>query len=105
MEMVGIEAGRVTLSDRRTRRSWSVDVAPFALATVPVTQAGYFEVTGQRPSATRGDRMPVDSVSWWDAVHFGNALSERDGLAPAYRFPAGGGVDWDTAAGGYRLPT
>src|SRR4051794_30773940 len=104
MEMVTIEAGQVMLSDRRTRRSWSVEVGAFALARVPVTQAVYLDVTGQRPSAARGDRLPVEGVSWWDAVQFGNALSEREGLAPAYRFPAGG-VDWDTAAGGYRLPT
>src|SRR3954463_15827799 len=105
MEMVSIEAGPVTLSDRRTRRSWSVEVAPFALARTPVTQAVYFDLTGQRPSAAGGDRMPVEGVSWWDAVHFGNALSERDGLAPAYRFAAGGGIAWETGAGGYRLPT
>jgi len=104
-DMVSIEAGRVTLSDRRTRRSWPVEVAPFVLAAVPVTQAAYHDVTGQRPSAARGDRCPVEGVSWWDAVRFGNALSEREGLAPAYRFPAGGGVEWDPAARGYRLPT
>ncbi|MEU5942839.1 formylglycine-generating enzyme family protein [Micromonospora sp. NPDC047548] len=104
--MIAVPAGRVTLSDRRTRRSWSVGLGPYRLAAVPVTQARYAQVTGESPSTARGERLPVEGVSWWDAVRFCNALSRQEGLAPAYRLHAGGeGVDWDTSAGGYRLPT
>ncbi|SFQ04766.1 Formylglycine-generating enzyme, required for sulfatase activity, contains SUMF1/FGE domain [Amycolatopsis arida] len=102
--MVAVPAGRVTLSDRRTRREWPVDVAAFVIGACPVTQARYALITGERPSAARGDRLPVESVSWWDAVRFCNALSRREGLAPAYRM-RGEDVEWDTTAGGYRLPT
>ncbi|MFF7469698.1 SUMF1/EgtB/PvdO family nonheme iron enzyme [Streptomyces sp. NPDC008092] len=105
-EMVAIPAGQVTLSDRRTQRSWPVELAPYRLSACPVTQALYAQVTGRRPSTAQGDRLPVESVSWWDAVRFCNALSERDGFAPAYRFPADGeGAEWDASADGYRLPT
>ena len=105
-EMIAIAAGRVTLSDRRTRHSWSVEVAPYQLAAAPVTQGQYAEVTGERPSTAQGDRLPVEGVSWWDAVRFCNALSERDGLAPVYEIDADGeSITWDTAADGYRLPT
>ncbi|MFI9404987.1 formylglycine-generating enzyme family protein [Nocardia sp. NPDC052316] len=100
--MVAIPAGTVTLSDRRTQRSWPVEVAPFQLAAVPVTQAEYEQVTGQRSSS--GDRRPVDSVSWWDALRYCNARSIQDGLTPAYRIDAEN-VDWDIDADGYRLPT
>lgn len=104
--MVEIPPGRVTLADRRTESTWAVDLAPYRLAAVPVTQALYAQVTGARPSASSGDRLPVESVSWWDAVRFCNRLSERDGLAPVYRFPGGGeGVESDPAADGYRLPS
>ncbi|MFC5745520.1 formylglycine-generating enzyme family protein [Actinomadura rugatobispora] len=106
IEMVAVPPGRVTLSDRRTRTSWQVELAPYRLAAVPVTQAGYARVTGRRPSAARGDLLPVESVSWLDAVRFCNDLSRREGLAPAYRL--GGGaedVEWDASSGGYRLPT
>ncbi len=47
--------------------------------------------------------MPVEGVSWLDAVQFCNALSQAEGLAPAYRFHTD--VEWDTSADGYRLPT
>ncbi|MFF7177311.1 SUMF1/EgtB/PvdO family nonheme iron enzyme [Streptomyces sp. NPDC008121] len=124
--MITVPAGRVTLSDRRTQRRWAVDVAPFHLARVPVTRALYAEVTGERPGEAEGDRLPVDSVSWWDAIRFCNTLSRREGLTPAYHFDAeaeagaraGTGraaaeagvesdapVAWDATADGYRLPT
>lgn len=104
--MVTVPAGRVTLSDRRTRRSWPVEVGAYELAAFPVTQELYAEITGLRPSAARGERLPVESVSWWDAVRFCNALSERDGCTPVYRFRDDGErVEWTASADGYRLPT
>jgi formylglycine-generating enzyme required for sulfatase activity len=105
-EMIAIPPGQVTLSDRRTRRSWSVGLAPYQLAAFPVTQARYAQVTGQSPSTAQGDRLPVEGVSWWEAVRFCNALSQREGLAPAYRLREDvEGIEWDAAADGYRLPT
>ncbi len=102
VRMVAIPAGEVTLSDRRTQRSWPVEVAGFELGVFPVTQEEYAAVTGEWPGAVRGGRLPVDSVSWWDAIRFCNGLSEREGLSPAYRVD-GETVAWE--ADGYRLPT
>jgi formylglycine-generating enzyme required for sulfatase activity len=73
-EMVAVPAGQVTLSDRRTRRSWHVDVASFEIAINLLTQGEYADITGERPGATRGDRLPIESVSWWDAIQFCNRL-------------------------------
>jgi len=96
----------VTLTDRRTQRQWSVGLRPYRLGAFPVTQAQYAGVTGERPNAVAGDRLPVEGVSWWDAVRFCNLLSECDGFVPAYRVHGDDdGVDWNTAADGYRLPT
>lgn len=102
--VVTVPAGRVELSDRRTRHRWYADVEPFQMASMPVTQGYYAEVTGLWPSAARGERLPVEDVSWWDAVTFCNALSERESLPPAYRVD-GELVEWDRSANGYRLPT
>jgi formylglycine-generating enzyme required for sulfatase activity len=103
-EMVVIPPGPVTLSDRRTQRVWSIELRPYELATVAVTQAQYFAVTGQRPSATSADRHPVVSVSWLDAARFCNALSVSEALAVAYDIHEDG-AEWDRAVNGYRLPT
>ncbi len=102
--MIAVSPGRVTLSDRRTQHSWSVDLAPYRLSEYPVTQAEYVQVAGTNPSTAHGDRLPVESVSWWDAVRFCNLLSDREGLARAYELAADE-IEWDASADGYRLPT
>lgn len=104
--MTTIQAGRVTLSDRRTQHTWSVELAPYQLATHPITQAQYAHVTGERPSTARGDRLPVEGVSWWDAARFCNTLSRQLRLTPAYLIDTDAeSVEWDRSADGYRLPT
>ncbi|GHD86976.1 formylglycine-generating enzyme family protein [Streptomyces naganishii] len=104
-EMIAVPAGQVTLSDRRTQRSWAVELDPYQLAAHPITQTLYAHVTGERPSTAHGDRLPVEGVSWWDAVRFCNALSQREGFTPAYRRVGGEDIERDMAADGYRLPT
>ncbi|MBO1415260.1 SUMF1/EgtB/PvdO family nonheme iron enzyme [Streptomyces sp. FH025] len=94
--MIAVPPGRVTLSDRRTQRSWSVEVAPYLLASCPVTRERY--------EGLAGDRRPAHSVSWLDAVHHCNSLSRGEGLKPAYAVD-GEEVAWDRDADGYRLPT
>jgi formylglycine-generating enzyme required for sulfatase activity len=84
--MTDIPPGQVMLPDRRTQRRWSVELAPYQLAAFPITQARYAQVTGQRPGATQGDHLPVEGVSWWDAVRFCNAE-----VYGTYRVLRGGG--------------
>lgn len=83
-----------------------VTVAPFYLARHEVTQKAYREVTGKNPSTFSGDDLPVESVTWLEAVEFCNALSLREGRTPAYTVSGGGAqVAWNRGANGYRLPT
>ena len=106
--MIAVPAGQVTLSDRRTQRSWAVNVASYELSVYPITQALYAQVTGRHPSTAQGSQLPVEGVSWWDAVRFCNALSRRDGFKPAYHFHSqddGEAIEWDPSADGYRLPS
>jgi sulfatase modifying factor 1 len=104
--MIAIPAGQVTLSDRRSQRSWQVGLQPYQLSACQVTQGWYGRVTGEYPGSARGDLLPVEGVSWWDAVRFCNALSLLEGLTPAYRLgPGPEAIEWDVLADGYRLPT
>ena len=48
--------------------------------------------------------LPIENVTWLQAIQFCNALSASEGLAPAY-VVAGTSVTWDRDAAGYRLPT
>jgi formylglycine-generating enzyme required for sulfatase activity len=69
-----------------------------------VTQKEWQEVMGNNPSYFKGDNLPVEQVSWSDAVEYCNKLSLKEGLTPAYR-GSGDSIVCDFNASGYRLPT
>jgi formylglycine-generating enzyme required for sulfatase activity len=48
--------------------------------------------------------LPVEKVSWDDAIEYCNKRSEKEGLTPVYT-RSGDSVTWNTKANGYRLPT
>jgi formylglycine-generating enzyme required for sulfatase activity len=118
-EMVAIEAGEFWMGspsdekgryDDETRHKVRL-TRGFALGATEVTQGLYRAVMGSNPSTEEykrvsllGDDKPVQAVSWLDAVKFCNALSEQEGLTPAYRI-SGESVTWSREAAGYRLPT
>ena len=72
----------------------------FLMSTYEITQKQYEEVMGTNPSNFKGENLPVETVSWDEAVEYCNKLSEIEGLDKCYR---GIVCDWD--ATGYRLPT
>ena len=67
---------------------------PFWLGKYEVTQRFWREVMGSNPSEIKGDNLPVERVTWHDAVAFCAKLTERE--RSAGRLPAGFA---------YRLPT
>ncbi|MEK6796099.1 MAG: SUMF1/EgtB/PvdO family nonheme iron enzyme [Spirochaetota bacterium] len=81
-----------------------VKISSFYIGKYEVTQMLYKAVMGTNPSSYQGDTIPVDLVSWFDAVDFCNKLSVRVGLKPAYR-GSGNNVVCDWTANGFRLPT
>lgn len=85
LDLVAVPGGQVTVSDRRTRRSWQADVGPVELGRSPVTWAEFAEVMGHRSAAVHSYGLPVAWVSWWDAVSYCTALSVQRGLEPVYR--------------------
>lgn len=82
----------------------TVTVSDFYMSAFEVTQAEYQAVTGSNPSAFSGEDLPVENVSWLDAIAYCNARSELEGLEPAYTIE-GQTVTWNRSANGYRLPT
>jgi formylglycine-generating enzyme required for sulfatase activity len=77
---------------------------PFLISVTEITQAQWYEIMGTRPAWFEGSDRPVEKVDWFDAVRFCNALSQAEGLTPAYRIGRGQ-VSWNRDADGYRLPT
>ena len=67
---------------------------PFYIQTTDVTQAQYAAVMGKNPSYFQGDDLPVENVSWDDAVLFCVELSKRQGRT--FRLPTE--AEWEYAA-------
>ncbi|MFZ2960956.1 MAG: SUMF1/EgtB/PvdO family nonheme iron enzyme [Candidatus Ozemobacteraceae bacterium] len=92
---------------------------PFYMGSFQVTQGQYEKVVGKNPSDFRGSDKPVESVSWYDAVEFCNALSLQQKLQPCYVIDKSGKsphhqnssddtkwlVTCDSENSGFRLPT
>ena len=101
-----------------------VTISDFYIGKYEVTQKEWTEVMGGNPSQIKGDDLPVEMVSWYDAVEYCNKRSTREGLTPYYiidknhkdpnnkpdpKFGALDDVQWTVTikpeANGYRLPT
>lgn len=99
-----------------------VNVLGFRMGTTEVTQELYEYVMEMNPSLHKGKKLPVQSVSWFDAIYFCNKLSVIAGLTPCYAVdgvtdiekweykpgsvdPIEGFVTCNFRADGYRLPT
>jgi formylglycine-generating enzyme required for sulfatase activity len=94
-------------------------VSSFYMGKYEVTQAEYESVMGTNPSNFKGSNLPVERVSWYDAVEYCNKLSQKEGLSPAYSIDKSRSdpnnkssddnvrwfVTWNQNANGYRLPT
>lgn len=81
-----------------------VNVNDFYLSKYAVTQAEYEGVTGKNNSNFKGGNLPVENITWYEAIEFCNALSKKSGLEPVYEVK-NQEVKWNRAANGYRLPT
>ena len=85
------ELGRYSDEGPQTRVTLSQG---FWMGKYEVTQGEYLAVMGSNPSYFQGGNLPVETVSWNDAVAYCAALTARE--RSAGRLPAGYG---------YRLPT
>ena len=99
---MGSPAEEAWRSDDETPHT--VTLSDFYISPYELTQQEYEAVMGEDPSHFDGENLPVESISWLDAVAYCNARSEQEGLTPAYTMD-GQSVTWDRIADGYRLPT
>jgi formylglycine-generating enzyme required for sulfatase activity len=97
IEMVRIQSGFFTNSE-------PVRVNSFYLGIYLVTQREFQDVMGINPSFFQGELLPVENITWIDAIEFCNRLSKREGLTTAY-IRDGDYIIWNRQANGYRLPT
>jgi len=131
------QMGSPTGGEANERPGRSVTVSSFYMSRFQVTQGEWYDVMGTRPSFFNGTNiwdgttvtptfqwrnLPVEMVSWYDAIVFSNRLSIARGLTPAYSIggstnpdnwgpvPTSSNATWNAVtivpgSTGYRLPT
>lgn len=129
--MIKVDGGVFTMGSSGSENNESpvheVSVRTFSILKTEVTQAQYKAVVGKNYSHFKGNKRPVEEVSWYDAIVFCNKLSLASGYNPAYslngetdpekwgtvpRIDASSdskaiwnSIKCDFNANGYRLPT
>jgi formylglycine-generating enzyme required for sulfatase activity len=106
--MMGSPASEAGRNNDREGSQHRVTVSSFYMGKYEVTQAEYEAVMGSNPSSFKGDNLPVEQVSWYDAAEYCNKRSQREGLTAAYTISGSGAsrtVTWNRSASGYRFPT
>jgi formylglycine-generating enzyme required for sulfatase activity len=106
LEMVEIPGGEFTMGSNEygwEKPPHRVKVQPFAMGRYQVTQAQWRAVAAfpkvkidlnPNPSRFKGDNLPVEQVSWEEAVEFCARLSQKTGKT--YRLPSE--AEWEYAA-------
>ncbi|NEP46305.1 MAG: formylglycine-generating enzyme family protein, partial [Okeania sp. SIO2H7] len=101
LEMVYIPGGTFTMGSPESEESrydnegpqHEVQVPSFYFGKYPVTQAQYEAITGKNPSHFKGEKRPVECITWQNAVEFCQKLSEKTGKT--YRLPSE--AEWEYA--------
>jgi eukaryotic-like serine/threonine-protein kinase len=100
--MVKIPAGKFIMGSPESEQDRQNDESPqhqvkvpaFFLGQTLITQAQWQAIMGNNPSKFQGDsKLPVDSVSWLDAIDFCQKLSQK--TSRTYRLPSE--AEWEYA--------
>ncbi|MBU4445177.1 SUMF1/EgtB/PvdO family nonheme iron enzyme [bacterium] len=106
--MILIQGGTFTMGsntgDSDEKPVHQETLSSFYFCRYEVTQLEWQSLMGGNPSHFRGDFLPVEYVSWDNAVNFCNKLSERQGLTPCYTINETN-IKCNYAVNGYRLPS
>lgn len=102
LEMVEVPSGTFTMGSSSSEAQRDSDEDPqhkvniesFYLGKYEVTQAQYQAIMGNDPSNFKGDNLPVEQVSWNEAIEFCKKLSAR--TRKTYRLPSE--AEWEYAA-------
>ena len=106
LEMVKVEAGTFQMGSPEDESGRDFDetrhqvtlTQDFYIGRTEVTQAQWKAVMGENPSDFKGDDLPVENVSWNDAMAFCEKLNEK---APAgWKFTLPTEAQWEYASRG-----
>lgn len=111
-----VEGGSFLMGNNKGKNnekpSRKITLNSFYISPLEITQREYESLIGDNPSNFSGLDLPIENVTWFDAIKFCNIKSKTDGLPLAYNEKTGELLDQDgnittdiTKVKGYRLPT
>lgn len=110
-KMVLVKGGSFVMGSPTTERQRNADekqhtvtVNDFYCDAYEVQQKDYERITGKNPSTYKGESLPVQNVSYFDALEYCNLKSKAEGLQEVYTLQ-GKEVFFNRNANGYRLLT
>lgn len=104
-DMVRVEGGTFTMGGTREQGEDAFDdehpahkvtLSTYSIGRYPITQDQWESVMGNNPSHFKGEKLPVECVSWFDCQEFAKKLSEMTGRR--FRLPTE--AEWEYAARG-----
>jgi formylglycine-generating enzyme required for sulfatase activity len=103
LEMIYIPGGSFLMGSpedegyENERPQHRVTLSPFYIGKYPITQAQWRAAMGNNPSHFKGIDLPVEQVTWDDAVKFCQAIRKRTGRT--YRLPTEAEWEYSCRAG------
>ncbi|HHV37557.1 MAG TPA: SUMF1/EgtB/PvdO family nonheme iron enzyme [Candidatus Cloacimonetes bacterium] len=107
--MIFVEGGSFEMGsddgwELKERPIHDVTISSFWIDKYQVTQKEWKNIMRSKPSKIKSDNLPVQYVSWYDAIEYCNKRSIKEGLMPCYS-GSGDDITCNWEADGYRLPT
>ncbi|MCI5146838.1 MAG: formylglycine-generating enzyme family protein, partial [Candidatus Electrothrix sp. AR3] len=113
LELCPVEGGEFLMGDDdgeydREKPAHPVHISGFYMGKFPVTQQLWQAVMGKNPASFKGERRPVETVSWKDAQAFLDKLNAREDIQtfirqlnpPGTKFRLPTEAEWEYAARG-----
>ncbi|HXH49133.1 MAG TPA: SUMF1/EgtB/PvdO family nonheme iron enzyme [Terriglobia bacterium] len=100
--LVEVPGTSYEVTDTLTKVPVTVALGRFLIAPKELTQREFEALMGYNPSFHKGADLPVETVSWWEAIRYCNLRSLRENFEPCYNLKTG---FCDVSRNGYRLPT
>jgi len=97
--MMGAPAGEIGSMHDETHHRVILS-KDYYIGATEVTQAQYRVVMQENPAKNRGDRFPVENVSWKDAMKFCQKLNELGYAPKGWKFTLPTEAQWEFAARG-----
>ena len=96
MELIWCPPGSFIRGDKDEKHS-VILTKGFYLGKYEVTQEEYEKIMGNNPSRFKGEKLPIETVSWNDAVEFCEALTKKELVPNAWKFTLPSDAQWEYA--------